>query len=111
MDNLLFGRCEPHLCSWWKIEREFRYRKKSSGVENLGGADCLRFALAFDWSEFNSSPRLPPSTTVLDTFSQILTFLQLEQEFVKKFETSIQRPCDGITSSSQKRIGRSSIRV
>jgi hypothetical protein len=29
--------------------------KKKSGVENLGGADCPRIALAFDWSEFHYS--------------------------------------------------------
>jgi hypothetical protein len=29
---------------------------KKSGVENLGGADCPRVALAFDWSDFHYFP-------------------------------------------------------
>jgi hypothetical protein len=33
---------------------------KKSGVENLGGADCPRVALAFDWSDFHYS--LSPSS-------------------------------------------------
>jgi len=37
MDNLLFWGCEPHVCLWWKKEREFLYLKKSLESKILVG--------------------------------------------------------------------------